>query len=485
MARHFISTDLTETFFAQADDEIFVTETGSILTEDDSGIANQSYAGFDVSVTVDGSVSAEVFGVYLVGADAGESPTLSTLRVGQTGSVSGEIGAFISSDFDYDIRVAGHIAGAFSGIEAYAHSGQIHVSGLVEGERFGAIRLEDPWGDAPSHGGFHSLTNTGVVRGTEDGVAVYAIGDFDLDVLNTGRIEGISGIVLSSTLGGEIRNFGQIISEDFVGIQFRDLQAPATILNRGSVVGGEHCVLGIDSDVEIVNSGVLSGLIYVSGGHLSIHNSGVIDYTDDIAIRLDFGALGLFNSGGIHGDIMLEDESPAHIGNTGVIYGDIQLAFDDDTYHGRGTGYVTGEVFGYAGDDVLIGGDRSDRLRGEYDNDRLVGKGGRDDLQGGYGDDTLNGGNQADRLDGGRGNDLLTGGNGADVFVFGPDGDTDRIRDFAQGVDLMEITGQPGGFASLTIQDRGDDLEVTYAGGVIVLVDQAGATLTNADFDFV
>lgn len=486
MAREFISSELTETYFADLGDEIFVTATGSILTDDDRGIFSRSYDDFNVDVTVHGVIDAAVVGVDLTGAFDGLGPSVSTVLVGQTGAISGQAGVVIDSDYEYDIRVAGHVSGSFSGIDAYAHSGQIHVSGVVEAASTRAIYFGLPavasLDDPQPEGGLHSLTNTGIIRSTEGGAAFFTSGDLAFEVLNTGRIEGIGGIVASGSASAEIQNFGQI-SSDYVAIELSDMQTSAMILNRGTVTGEYRSLEASDSDVEVVNSGVISGEVFANSGHLTLHNTGSIRVTSGAAITTDFGELDLYNSGGIHGNVLAQ--FGGHIVNAGVIYGNVRLAYEAGTYHGRGTGYVTGEVFGAEGDDVLIGGDRSDRLRGGKENDRLVGNGGRDDLQGGSGDDRLNGGAGADRIDGGFGDDLLAGGSGADVFVFQAQSGADRVRDFVQGIDLMEIEGQTGGFGSLIIQNHGDDLEITYGGGTITLVDQADLVLSAADFDFV
>lgn len=161
-------------------------------------------------------------------------------------------------------------------------------------------------------------------------------------------------------------------------------------------------------------------------------------------------------------------------------------------------GYLLANSFenlsGTNGDDTLTGNNSDNRLVGRGGRDTLNGLGGDDILDGGSGIDTLNGGNGRDilnggggndRLEGGSGNDLLRGHAGADVFVFGPNSGTDRIAGFAQGSDTIEISGHVGGFAALTISTQGSRLIVEHDGGTILLLNEAGTTLTAADFDFV
>jgi len=103
---------------------------------------------------------------------------------------------------------------------------------------------------------------------------------------------------------------------------------------------------------------------------------------------------------------------------------------------------------GQGGNDVLLGHFGQDTLWGDAGNDTLNGGDDADVLWGGTGDDMLNGGNAADALIGGEGsdrlvgaagNDTLTGGAGADSFVFKRGWDVDRIRDFEDDLDTINL----------------------------------------------
>lgn len=137
-------------------------------------------------------------------------------------------------------------------------------------------------------------------------------------------------------------------------------------------------------------------------------------------------------------------------------------------------------ILGGAGNDTIIGGNGRDRLKGGAgadklngggDDDRLFGNGGADTLKGGAGADVLKGGGGDDLLVGGSGADILYGGAGADVFQFNRKSGHDRIMDFKQGTDRIEIRG---GFAF-------EDLEVSRFGSesVIRFVDQDIDTVIN------
>jgi Ca2+-binding RTX toxin-like protein len=101
----------------------------------------------------------------------------------------------------------------------------------------------------------------------------------------------------------------------------------------------------------------------------------------------------------------------------GQIKGDVFLTAGDDIYYGR-DGNIEGGVYGFDGDDLLVGGSSTEKLFGGTSNDIL---------RGGAGDDLI---------DGGRGNDLLNGGADDDIFRFSSDilgdlqQDLDRINNF-------------------------------------------------------
>ena len=134
----------------------------------------------------------------------------------------------------------------------------------------------------------------------------------------------------------------------------------------------------------------------------------------------------------------------------------------DDTLFGGGGG---DNLDGGAGDDSLNGGDGDDWLFGQSGNDALRGGAGSDVLFAGSGSDTLFGGAGGDALDGGDGEDHLQGGAGVDVLVGGADADTfsfvspgegeDLIRDFVNGVDVIELDAAAFGLAAGALTGQG------------------------------
>lgn len=127
----------------------------------------------------------------------------------------------------------------------------------------------------------------------------------------------------------------------------------------------------------------------------------------------------------------------------------------DDTISGNGG---DDDISGDDGADTLSGGAGKDVLRGQQGDDRLEGNGGADHLLGGAGDDVLLGGKSKDDLsgkdgddvlDGGLGIDTLEGGEGRDVFRFTvADDRPDKITDFVQSVDQLDLSDLLPGFAA-------------------------------------
>jgi Ca2+-binding RTX toxin-like protein len=104
---------------------------------------------------------------------------------------------------------------------------------------------------------------------------------------------------------------------------------------------------------------------------------------------------------------------------------------------------------------------------------------------GGAGDDILTGGRKADRLDGSTGNDILAGGAGADTFVFNtPDGGFDIITDFAAGADQLSFASQGFALADLEISDSDAGALVTAGAQTVLLAHVSAASLSDHSFHF-
>lgn len=207
-------------------------------------------------------------------------------------------------------------------------------------------------------------------------------------------------------------------------------------------------------------------------------------------------------------------------GNDYIVGGDgndsIDGGEDDDiVFGGAGNNYVRGgggndqvdggtgvdTVFGDAGNDIVRGGDSDDQvdggegidtLYGDGGNDWLFGQAGNDTLDGGEGtdvlfggegDDTLGGGAGSDSIIGGAGNDTLRGGIDSDWFTFGDGWGADRVEDFEDGVDfinLQEVTGLTN-ISQLTITQVGADVQISLSGNTITIANTNLAQIDNND----
>jgi serralysin len=152
----------------------------------------------------------------------------------------------------------------------------------------------------------------------------------------------------------------------------------------------------------------------------------------------------------------------------------IHTGADNDLIDGNGGNDV---IFARAGNDIVLGGTGSDNIFGGQGNDALRGDAGRDGIYGGAGDD---------RITGGAGFDQLFGGGGADVFVFATGDGRDRVFDFRNGVDKIDLSGAGiTSFAELADNLGGNEHRAVIDlgnGDKIVLEGFALAKLDATDF---
>jgi serralysin len=133
----------------------------------------------------------------------------------------------------------------------------------------------------------------------------------------------------------------------------------------------------------------------------------------------------------------------------------------------------------------IMGSDFNDSLRGDTGHNMLFGGLGGDDLAGGAGQDSLYGGDGNDTLYGQSGDDTLSGGNGADTFQFAMGSEQERISDFADNMDRIELFG----INSITNHTQAmnaatqvnGDVKFDFGGGNILWV--IGITLAALDND--
>jgi len=253
------------------------------------------------------------------------------------------------------------------------------------------------------------------------------------------------------------------------------------------VIGGDDVISGGGGDDNITGDRTSANRLSAAGDDLLNGDAGDDSLNGDVVFGPDAGQVFTGGNdelnGGIGNDTLVGDVSSNSRAGSVVNGGDDTLrgGDDDDSLFGDVSALFEGTVNG--GDDLLEGGSGNDRLVGDSDS-AFPGTavfGGDDALNGGAGDDllygdvrsafssaSLTGGN--DRLDGGTGIDTLTGGGGADVFVFAQGYETDTIKDFEDGIDVVEL--QQFGLTPT-------DIDAVIAAGTIT-----GTFTTNLELDF-
>ena len=410
---------------------------------------------------------------------------------------------------DYDFTILGDVFAEDSAVDLNGFDASIDVDFSLYLGAEGSLRsqfgftLYMGWDGAGSTGRI-DVRNDGLIHGVGDG-AVLMFGVPDLSLRNSGTIstqseDGFnfdSAVTFSSIQGtarivnsGLIENNAMTASmsafdiEDVAAISLRSQFADrdtnfARIVNTGTVSSRQWSIYAEAGEIQIVNSGLLDGSIFIDQ-----------DSSSNTSLFRNAGGQLLGDYVGGNGvDTVL---------NTGLITGDVNLGGGADIYRGFG-GTVTGTINGGAGGDTFFvdqvgvvidggadydtvftradfvsgGGIESIVLQGAGDIDatgdteanlmlgnkgdnELIGLTGNDTLLGGDGDDILMGGGNLDALRGGRGDDILVGGGGkdiqfgglgADVFKFEAITDSgllstnrDVIQDFEIGVDLIDLS---------------------------------------------
>ncbi|MDE0056706.1 MAG: calcium-binding protein [Defluviicoccus sp.] len=334
-----------------------------------------------------------------------------------------------------------------------------------------------------------------VIAGSGLDIFVYNPGDGNDKIYNfrtdTHHISGKDIIDLS--VAG-IRSYSELtitqVGIDTV-INFPDggsitlVNTPASVLDESYFVFTvDQTITGTDDAERLRGAG---GDDTISGGGGGDILSGGIG--DD---RLFGGAGGDMIFGGA-GDDVIEGGAERD-----MLYGN---AGNDRLSGGAGDDFLSGgagddRLSGGDGDDTLYGLEGDDTLHGGAGDDRLYGDGlygagdGKDKLYGGDGDDKIAGGAGDDTVSGGAGDDSLFGGADADTFVFASGHGHDRIADFADGEDLIDLSAFTGitQFSDLNISQVGNNVEIDLSdetgGGSITLQNVLLADLDETAFVF-
>ncbi|MDA8708420.1 hypothetical protein N9M10_03505, partial [Hellea sp.] len=184
------------------------------------------------------------------------------------------------------------------------------------------------------------------------------------------------------------------------------------------------------------------------------------------------------NSGGdAAGDTLISVENLFGTRFADNLTGDLR----DNLFNGLGGNDI---IDGAAGNDKLFAGAGSDTLNGGVGDDTLVGQSGFNRLNGDAGDDLILGGTDQDFINGGAGNDVMSGGMGTDRFIFDTGHGTDRINDFEDGTDLIDLSSLGISFADLMLVQTGQNVQIDTGEGIINVNDAMVADFDTTDFFF-
>jgi Ca2+-binding RTX toxin-like protein len=329
-----------------------------------------------------------------------------------------------------------------------------------------------------------SLINSGVLTVTS--ATDFAIGAWATNggtYRNTGQIEvqGVRAYGLLLEKSGTITNGGDIRvrttgPEPGIGLVVRNFEPAVIRIENTGLIEADIAILDQSflysplqhSRQEVFNSGVIRGHVDLRHGDDDLVNAGLVDGRvdlgagDDVYDGADGSTTGIVSGGagadrligGMLRDVLVGDDGDDELiggggddilaggrgadridggsGRDTVVFSDLSLGVELDLQTGVLVGTATGSVTGV---EKAIGSGWADRLRGGS---------GANDLYGGEGNDLLEGRDGDDLLAGEGGDDILIGGAGADTFVFAVGGGNDVIKDFAPGVDRLQIHGYAG-----------------------------------------
>ena len=338
-----------------------------------------------------------------------------------------------------------------------------------------ALQTGDEAGDIVSA----SVTNDGFVRGRGDAESANQIGHglrvfsgsglegqttFQGNIVNNGLIAGstasalAAGIIIEDgvTLDGTIINNGRVVAEE-VAIDTREAGAVA-VENNGRL-GGDVLLGDFDDSFTVGEGSRVDGSVDGGQGNDTLDLSNL---DNGVVVDLDLNSAGAAGTPSQEGALLTAKPSEG---------GRVVQQFDDFE-----------NVVGTDFDDVLLGNNEVNVLRGGDGDDAIHSFGGADIIDGGEGTDTalftaspgvtveldddgnavlasgeelisienltgsasgsdnLTGNAGENVLSGQGGNDVLAGEGGSDTFVFEQGTDQDIVTDFESSDDLLDLT---------------------------------------------
>jgi Ca2+-binding RTX toxin-like protein len=305
------------------------------------------------------------------------------------------------------------------------------------------------------------ITGTGgndTLNGTSGNDQIFGLGGDDILNGNGGNDQLDGGTGADTMNGGTgndtyfVDDAGDVVNENSGEgtdtVRVASLAAYALTANVEKLINtGSGTFTGTGNDLSNdMTGGSGADTLYGNDGYDQLYGNGGDDflYGGADGDLLSGGTGADYMEGGTGGDVYIVDnagDSVVEASGEGVdeVYTSLAtytLGNDvENLYYNGGAGNFT--LTGNALDNIIFGGGG---------NDTLSGLDGNDTLRGQTGNDTLSGGDGTDLLVGGSGVDDLTGGAGADTFRFstfesGTGANADRIQDFAQGSDIIDVAG--------------------------------------------
>jgi len=430
--------------------------------------AAQSLSGFDNGVITSTGTLNKLSGVAVSVTNSGTQiaklTVLGTLLT-QGNSTSAKAVDFVGAEFNMFIGADASVLAPGSGTTTIDFDATDLVTIANHGSIFGTLNaIRSGSGDAYSN---FELVNVGDITSGDTGIDFVTQKGY-VKILNSGTISGVN-YGINNAFGTSNSHTTKLLNSGIIQgttSSYRGSDGVDTVTNTGQMIGDMD--LNGGSDFYYGSSGVFAGNIYGGTGDDTLVGGVANDKIygeNDNDILVGNAGDDLLDGGS--GDDVLRggDGNDTLTGGAGI--DTLRGHQGDDVLDG---GTENDDLRAGAGDDTLLGGDGDDSLRAGDGDDDLSGDAGRDKLFGGAGNDTLNGGGQKDTLRGGSGDDVLkggsgndtlngghdddvlTGGAGSDVFVFGRNAGNDRITDFANSNDTIDLTAfgiKPSDFASI------------------------------------
>lgn len=438
-------------------DTWILTRSSAVVT-DDEAIA---CAATKFTLNVEGEVVGFNSGIEMAGGKW-------TLNLASTSTVTAGYALMVGGK-KIAVNINGDVAGNGYGIFGGADRAEFNIgvgAHVSAGSRYGiyhGILVEA------------EFQIDGSVTGLQAGLYSNGFGDGTINIGKTGLISGLIGLKLESINPGStytIHNDGEISGADVISANVGILDL---VNGKGGVITGSSSGISANGmSVSIVNHGTIA----VSNGATAIGgNSAVTSIVNDGliigAVRLGDGAGTFDTRGGVVRGVI-----EGNLGDDTLIVSDAKVKMVENLDEGMDT--VQSTVSYTLGDNIeqlILLNKAAINGSGNALDNTLRGNGGSNTLEGLGGDD---------KLFGGKGNDLLHGGDGADIFVFSTGDGKDRVMDFVQGTDTVNLKSWSvfKSFDDLMKNhavDSGDDLLISYKGDSLLILGVHKADVTDTD----